>query len=114
MREIMHAKIHNATVTEANLDYIGSITIDEDLLDAAGLWEGEKVLVTSNTSGSRLETYIIKGERGSGKICMNGACAHLINRGEEVIIMAFMNTEEPMEPRVILASPENKVQQFIK
>ena len=78
MRELLQSKIHKATVTEANLEYIGSITIDEDLMEMIDLWEGQKVLVVSNTSGSRLETYAIKGERGSGKICMNGAAAHLI------------------------------------
>ena len=73
MRWLMRSKIHNATVTEANLAYIGSITIDEDLVDMVGLWPGEKVLVVSNTSGARLETYVIAGPRGSGCICVNGA-----------------------------------------
>ena len=77
MRMVLRSKIHNATVTEANLAYIGSITIDADLIERVGLWPGERVLVVSNTSGARLETYVIKGERGSGNICMNGAAAHL-------------------------------------
>ena len=75
MIEILKSKIHKATVTEADLDYIGSITIDEELIEKSGLVEGEKVLVVDNTNGERLETYVIKGERDSGKICMNGASA---------------------------------------
>ncbi|RMH78857.1 MAG: aspartate 1-decarboxylase, partial [Calditrichaeota bacterium] len=102
MRWLMRSKIHKARVTEANLDYIGSITIDEELMEKVGLWEGEKVLVVSNTSGARLETYVIRGERGSGKICMNGAAAHLIKAGEEIIIIGFELTDHPVEPKVIL------------
>ena len=108
MRELLQSKIHKATVTEANLEYIGSITIDEDLMDKIDLWEGQKVLVVSNTSGSRLETYAIKGERGSGKICMNGAAAHLIKTGEEVIIIGFTFSDKPVEPKCILVDSENK------
>ena len=111
MREVVRSKIHKATVTDANLDYIGSITIDPDLLEKADLWPGENVLVASNTSGARLETYIIKGEPGSGCICINGAAAHLIQPGEEVIIMAFALTEEPIEPDFILVYEHN---QFVK
>ena len=75
MRQVLRSKIHRATVTDANPDYVGSITIDEDLLDSVGLWPGEKVLVASVDSGQRLETYILKGEKGSGDICLNGAAA---------------------------------------
>lgn len=109
MRELLSAKIHNATVTEANLAYIGSITIDADLLDAVDLWPGQKVLVVSNTSGSRLETYIIRGEPGSGVICMNGACAHLIKAGEQVIIMGFELSDQPVEPRLVLVDSQNRI-----
>jgi aspartate 1-decarboxylase len=105
----MRSKIHNATVTEANLAYVGSITIDSDLLDAVGLWPGEKVLVVSNTSGARLETYTIAGERGSGDICVNGAAAHLIREGEEVIIMGFELTAEPIDPQVVLVDKQNRI-----
>lgn len=108
MRWLMRSKIHNATVTEANLAYIGSITIDEALIERVGLWPGEKVLVVSNTSGARLETYVIAGERGSGDICMNGAAAHLIGAGEEIIIMGFELTDEPLHPKVILVDRENR------
>ena len=80
MRWVIRSKIHKATVTQADVDYVGSITIDEDLLQAAGLWPGEKVLVVSNTSGARLETYTIATEGGTGEICMNGAAAHLISK----------------------------------
>lgn len=109
MRWVLRSKIHNATVTEANLAYVGSITIDMDLCDAVGLWPGEKVLVVSNTSGSRLETYVIEGERGSGEICVNGAAAHLIGEGEEVIIMGFELSPVPITPSVILVDKANRL-----
>ncbi len=108
MRVLMRSKIHNATVTEANLAYVGSITIDQDLLDHVDLWAGEKVLVVSNTSGARLETYVIAGPRGSGCICVNGAAAHLIGEGEQVIIIAFEITDKPVEPKVILVDEKNR------
>jgi len=102
MRWILRSKIHKATVTEADLNYIGSITIDEDLIEKAGFWPGEKVLVVSNTSGARLETYVIVGKRNSGIICMNGAAAHLIKVREEIIIMEFELTDKPIKPKNIL------------
>lgn len=86
---ILKSKIHRVTVTEANIDYVGSITIDEDLMDAAGLLSGERVQVVDVTNGARLETYVIPGRRGSGCICMNGAAAHLMQVGDTVIIMAY-------------------------
>lgn len=108
MRWVMRSKIHNATVTEANLAYIGSITIDSELLERVGLWPGERVLVVSNTSGARLETYVIRGEPGSGTIAMNGAAAHLISAGDEVIIMGFELTATPIDPAVILVDRRNR------
>lgn len=108
MRELLRSKIHNATVSEANLSYIGSITIDRDLIDQAGLWVGEKVLVVSNTSGARLETYVIAGGRGSGYIAMNGAAAHLIKAGEQIIIMGFELTDKPVSPKIILVDAHNR------
>lgn len=108
MRWLMRSKIHNATVTQANLAYVGSITIDRDLLDRVGLWPGEKVLVVSNTSGARLETYVIAGEAGSGEMCMNGAAAHLIARGEEIIVMGFELSDQPLTPKVILVDRDNR------
>lgn len=113
MRILIKSKIHKATVTDANLDYIGSITIDPDLIEKADLWPGEKVLVVSNTSGARLETYVIKGEAGSGCICINGAAAHLIKIGEEIIIMAFAVTDEPIEPKFILVDENNKFVRYL-
>lgn len=94
--EILKSKIHRVTVTEARLDYIGSITIDADLLDAAGILEGEHVYIVNNNNGARLETYAIPGERGSGVICLNGAAARLVQPGDIIIIMAYasMTPEE--------------------
>ena len=109
MRWLMRSKIHQATVTQADLHYVGSITIDPNLLEAVGLWAGEKVLVVSNTSGARLETYIIEAERGTGEICVNGAAAHLINEGEEIIIMGFELTDKPIQPKVILITDKKNL-----
>ena len=114
MRWMMRSKIHKATVTEARLDYVGSITIDVALMSAVGLWPGEKVLVVSNSSGVRLETYTIAGERDSGAICMNGAAAHLIKPGEEIIIMGFELCERPIHPKVVLTGPGNKFVRFLQ
>lgn len=113
MRWVMRSKIHKAVITEANLNYIGSITIDSDLLERVGLWEGEKVLIVSNTSGARLETYVIVGEAGSGVICMNGAAAHLVKAGEEVIIMGFELTDKPIQPQVILVNEDNEFVEYL-
>ena len=113
MRSVLRAKIHKATVTQADPDYVGSITIDRDLTEKVGLWANEEVLVSSNTSGARLETYVIEGERGSGKICMNGPAAHLIAAGEEVVIMGFEITDEPIEPKVILVDSNNNFVRYL-
>ena len=105
MIEVMKSKIHCARVTEANLNYMGSITIDEDLMDAANLIAGEKVAIVDNNNGERFETYIIKGERGSGCICLNGAAARKVQVGDIVIIMSYalMDFEEAksFKPSVI-------------
>ena len=113
MRWFLRSKIHQATVTEANLNYVGSITIDEELLDRVGLEEGEKVLVVSNTSGARLETYVIVGERHSGSICMNGAAAHLIAEGEEIIVMGFELTNQVVQPKTILLDKQNHFVRYL-
>ncbi|HEX3987012.1 MAG TPA: aspartate 1-decarboxylase [Acidobacteriaceae bacterium] len=113
MRWFLRSKIHNATVTEADLHYVGSITIDIDLMEKVGLEPGEKVLVVSNTSGARLETYTIAGPRGSGDIQINGAAAHLIRKGEEVIIMGFELSDQPLHPKVILTGPGNRAPQWL-
>jgi aspartate 1-decarboxylase len=108
MRWLMRSKIHKAIVTHADLAYVGSITIDSALLEAVGLWPGEKVLVVSNTTGARLETYTIAGEPGSGEICVNGAAAHQIGAGEEIIIVGFELSHEQIDTKVILTSNRNK------
>jgi aspartate 1-decarboxylase len=113
MRWVLRSKIHNATVTEANVAYVGSITIDHDLIERAGLWPGEKVLVVSNSSGQRLETYVIDGGSGSGEICMNGAAALLIQTGEEIIIMGFELVSEPITPTIILVDKKNKFTKYL-
>jgi len=113
MRWYLHAKIHKATVTQADLEYIGSITIDENLIEKAGLQPGEKVLVVSNTSGARLETYIIAGERGSGTISMNGAAAHLVKKGDEIIIMGFELSDSPVEAKNILVDENNHFVRYL-
>jgi aspartate 1-decarboxylase len=114
MRWVMRSKLHNAIVTEANLAYVGSITIDADLLDAVGLWPGEKVLVVSNTSGARLETYTIAGARGSRAICMNGAAAHLIGEGEQIIVMGFELTATPVQASVAVLDATNRIVAMIE
>ena len=113
MKEFLSSKIHKATVTEAELDYIGSITIDETLMEKSGLLEGQKVLVVSNTSGARLETYVIKGEKDSGIICMNGAASHLIKKGEEIIIIGFELSNETIEAKSILVDENNKFVKYL-
>ena len=104
--QIMKSKIHRVTVTEARLDYIGSITIDQDLMDAAGILPGERVFIVNNHNGARLDTYAIAGERGSGVICLNGAAARMVQPGDIVIIMAYalMTPEEAagFTPKVIV------------
>jgi aspartate 1-decarboxylase len=112
---ILKSKIHRVTVTESCLDYIGSITIDEDLMDAANLIANEKVQIVDNNNGNRFETYVIKGERGSGVICLNGAAAHLVSVGDVVIIMAYtwLEAEEArlFKPAVIF--PDTKTNRLI-
>lgn len=113
MIEVMKSKLHCVTVTEANLNYMGSITIDEDLMDAANLIAGEKVQVLDNNNGERFETYIIKGERGSGCICLNGAAARKVQVGDVCIIISYamMDFEEAktFEPHVVFPKPGNKL-----
>ncbi len=116
-RTMLGGKIHRATVTEADLNYVGSITIDQDLLDAAGICVNEKVQIVNNNNGARLETYTIPGERGSGVICLNGAAARLVQKGDIVIIMSYvlMSNEEAKnhEPKVVLVNEQNKIRGII-
>ncbi|MBN1138919.1 MAG: aspartate 1-decarboxylase [Anaerolineae bacterium] len=113
MRWLLRSKIHKARVTDANVEYVGSITIDSSLAERVGLWPGERVLVVSNTSGARLETYVIMGERDSGVISMNGAAAHLIGPGEEIIVMGFESSDELIEPRIVLVDDKNRFVRFL-
>ena len=111
MRSFLRSKIHKATVTEADLSYVGSVTIDRDLLERVGIAPYEKVLIVDNTNGARIETYALEGESGSGVVCINGAAAHHVKRGDEVIIMAFEFGDGPAAPRSILVDENN---QFVK
>ena len=110
---MLKGKIHRATVTEANLDYIGSLTLDADLMDSAGFKEYEKIEVLDITNGSRIETYIIRGKKGSGKVCINGAAAHLIHKGDLVIIVSYcqLSDEESWyhQPRIVHLDADNRV-----
>ena len=111
-RTMMKSKLHRATVTEANLNYVGSITIDEDLMEAADIWANEKVQIVNNNNGARLETYVITGPRGSGVICLNGAAARLVQPGDNVIIISYgMMTEEEArayKPKVVILDAANR------
>ena len=113
MIEVLKSKIHCATVTEANLHYMGSITIDQDLMDAANMIAGEKLQIVDNNYGERLETYIIAGERGTGCICLNGAAARKVQVGDEVIIISYalMDFEEAKryKPTVVFPREGNKL-----
>ena len=113
--EILKSKIHRVTVTEANLDYIGSITIDEDLMDAANLIENEKVLVLDLNNGERLDTYVITGARGKGEICVNGAAARKVQIGDILLIMSFamMDFEEAKSFRPVIIFPDTKTNKLI-
>ncbi len=108
LRQLLKSKIHRATVTEADVNYVGSITIDQDLMERADLWPGELVHVWNATNGERLETYVITGEPGSGVICMNGPAAHKIRVGDVVIVAAFTLTDSPVEPKMILVDERNR------
>lgn len=115
---MLKGKIHRATVVQAELDYVGSITVDEDLLDAAGILEYEEVQIVDINNGSRFTTYTIAGERGSGMICLNGAAARCVSTGDKIIIMSYANMS-PQEakanpPRVVFVDDENKVSRLTR
>ena len=114
--EMMKSKIHRVTVTEANLNYIGSITIDQDLLDAANILEGERVYIVNNNNGERFDTYTISGERGSGVVCLNGAAARKVQPGDIVIIMAYaiMDFEEAKSFKPAVVFPDTATNRLIK
>ncbi len=112
-RTVFKSKLHRATVTEANLNYVGSITIDEDLLDAADICVNEKVQVVNNNNGARLETYAIPGQRGSGVICLNGAAARLVQPGDKVIIITYAVVDDKearaFKPTVVFLDDANRI-----
>lgn len=116
-RTMMNGKIHRAIVTEANLNYVGSITIDEDILDAVDMLPNEKVQIVNNNNGARLETYIIPGKRGSGTICLNGAAARLVQVGDTVIIISYavMTNEESHlhKPKVAIMGENNRIAELL-
>lgn len=110
---MLKSKIHRATVIQSELDYVGSITVDEELMEASGIYEYEKVQIADIDNGNRFETYVIAGERGSGMICLNGAAAHMVSIGDKVIIMSYaqMEPEEIKEnqPKVVFVDDDNKI-----
>ncbi len=112
MLNMLKGKIHRATVVQAELNYVGSITVDEDLMEAAGILEYEKVTVADVNNGNRLETYVIAGERGSGMICLNGAAAHYVEVGDKVIIMCYAQMDEAeardFQPHVVFVDDQNR------
>lgn len=116
-RTMMNGKIHRATVTEANLDYVGSITIDQQLLEAVGMAPNEKVQIVNNNNGARFETYIIEGERGSGVICVNGAAARLVQPGDIIIIISYVlipnENVRTHKPKIALMESNNQIQEII-
>jgi aspartate 1-decarboxylase len=117
LREMMKAKIHRAIVTEANLNYVGSITIDEEILEKVDIWPNEKVQIVNNNNGARFETYVIPGKRGSGVICLNGAAARLVQPGDTVIIIsyAYMTEEEARQyrPKIAIMNEKNQIVELI-
>lgn len=108
MRCLLRGKIHRAVITDANPEYVGSITIDQDLLEKADIWEGEKVLIADVDNGVRFETYTVVGKAGSGVICVNGAAAKLVRPGHRIIIMAFEYSNEPIAPKIVLVNDKNQ------
>lgn len=115
MIEVLKSKIHRVSVTEANLNYIGSITIDEDLMDAANLIENEKVQIVNNNNGERLETYVIKGKRGSGVICLNGAAARKVQVGDIILVIAYahMDFEAAKTHKPIVIFPDSTTNRLV-
>lgn len=108
MRWMLRSKIHRATVTETRLDYEGSISVDEELLEKAGIWVGEKVMIANINNGARFETYVFRGERGTGMVAVNGAAARLCEVGDKVIIMGYELTSEPIRSKAVLVDGNNK------
>ncbi len=114
---MLRAKLHRATVTEANLNYVGSITIDKDLLEKSGILPGELVQIVNNNNGARFETYVIEGEKEKGDICLNGAAARMVQPGDKIIIMAYASVDseeaKKLVPNVLVLDENNKVEQIL-
>jgi aspartate 1-decarboxylase len=108
MRWMLRSKIHRATVTETRLDYEGSITVDADLLDRAGIWVGERVTVANVNNGERFETYVFEGDRGSGIVALNGAAARLCAKGDKIIVMGYELTDKKIHAKVVLVDECNR------
>ncbi|MCL2032909.1 MAG: aspartate 1-decarboxylase [Methanomassiliicoccaceae archaeon] len=106
---MLRSKIHRATVTDTRLDYEGSITIDGELLERAGIWVGEKVTIANVNNGARFETYVFKGDKSTGTVAINGAAARLCEKGDKIIIMGYELTSEPIGSKVILVDDNNKI-----
>ena len=113
MRWVLRSKIHKATVTNTNLDYVGSMGIDKALIEKVGFFPGERVLVVDNTNGARLETYVIEEKENSGRIVVYGAASRLIKKGDEIIIMGFELTDKPIKAKNILVDKNNKFVRFL-
>ncbi|UXS75449.1 aspartate 1-decarboxylase [Staphylococcus chromogenes] len=117
IRTMMNSKIHRARVTESNLNYVGSITIDQDILDAVDILPNEKVAIVNNNNGARFETYVIAGKRGDGQICLNGAASRLVEVGDVVIIMTYVQLDEnellTHSPKVAVMNENNEIEQMI-
>lgn len=117
IRAMMNSKIHRARVTESNLNYVGSITIDQDILDAVDILPNEKVAIVNNNNGARFETYVIAGKRGGGQICLNGAASRLVEVGDVVIIMTYVQLDEnellTHSPKVAVMNENNEIEQMI-
>lgn len=114
IRYMLKSKVHRAVVTDADLDYVGSITLDRDLMDAADIVANEKVTIVNNNNGERFETYVIEGERGSGIVCLNGAAARLVQKGDVVIILTYTILDEKEcqdhKPRLVYVNNKNQVE----
>jgi len=115
--EVLQAKIHRAVVTDADLNYVGSITIDKDLLDASGIIPGQKVQIVNNNNGARLETYVLEGEAGSGIVCLNGAAARLVQKEDVIIVISYTFVEvdkaRDIKPKLVMVDENNKIKEVL-
>ncbi len=110
LRQLLKSKLHRATVTEADIDYVGSVTIDKNLIEAVDLWPGELVHIWNSSNGERFETYVIEGEAGSGVICLNGPAALRVEVGHKIIIASFAMSSTPITPQIVLLDEHNRIE----